>query len=99
MSTDLKTRGEEKLDKPKKYAVVFYNDEYTEMQLVTRLLQKHFGHDFPTANRLMLQVHQEGKAVAGVFPYDIAEHKAKLCMDDAKAEGQPLLVFPEEEGE
>ena len=44
----------------------------------------------------MLQVHQEGKAVAGVFPYDVAEHKAKLCMDDAKAEGAPLIVFPED---
>ncbi len=96
MSTDLKIKKKSDLNKPKKYAVVFYNDEYTEMKFVTRLLQDQFGHDYVTAHGLMLQVHNEGKAVAGIYPYDIAEHKAMLCMDIAKAEGHPLVVFPED---
>ena len=95
-SVDLKIKKKSDFDKPKKYAVVFYNDEYTEMAFVTRLLRQHYGHDYQTAHGLMLQVHNEGKAVAGIYPYDIAEHKACLCMDEAKANGQPLVVLPED---
>lgn len=95
-SVDLKPKTDYKFEKPKEYAVVFYNDEYSEMDFVVHLLQQYFGHDFYAANRLMLQVHQEGSAVAGVFSYDVAEHKALRCMEDAKKAGQPLIVMPEE---
>jgi ATP-dependent Clp protease adaptor protein ClpS len=43
--------------------VIVWNDPVTLMNYVVYVLRKLFGYDEPTATRLMLQVHHEGKAV------------------------------------
>lgn len=48
------------LDSP--WVVVVWNDPINLMSYVSFVLQKLFGYSKEKANRLMLQVHQEGKA-------------------------------------
>jgi ATP-dependent Clp protease adaptor protein ClpS len=56
------TAGEEsELDRP--WVTVVWDDPVNLMTYVTFVLQELFGYDEPTATELMLQVHNEGKAV------------------------------------
>ena len=43
--------------------VIVWNDPVTLMSYVVFVLRKLFGHDEGTATKLMLQVHNEGRAV------------------------------------
>ena len=43
--------------------VIVWNDPVTLMSYVVFVLRKLFGYDEPTATKLMLQVHNEGKSV------------------------------------
>jgi ATP-dependent Clp protease adaptor protein ClpS len=48
-------------DRP--WVVIVWNDPINLMSYVTLVLQRLFGYSRTRATRLMLQVHQEGKAV------------------------------------
>jgi ATP-dependent Clp protease adaptor protein ClpS len=54
--------------------VVVWNDPVTLMSYVVLVLRKLFGYDEPTATKLMLQVHEEGRAVVSSGPREQAEH-------------------------
>ena len=88
----LEPKKKEKLKEPSKYAVFMMNDDYSPMDFVTEMLVKHFGHSEDAAISIMLDVHQKGKGVAGIYTRDIAETKAQFCQDDAIANGHPLKV-------
>ena len=45
----------------------------------------------------MLEVHQKGFSIAGVYTHEIAENKMEICMATAKEHDFPLLVTIEEE--
>ena len=45
----------------------------------------------------MMQVHNEGKAVVGLYTYDIAASKARRVTNMAREEGFPLRVTVEPE--
>ncbi|HET9051886.1 MAG TPA: ATP-dependent Clp protease adapter ClpS [Candidatus Dormibacteraeota bacterium] len=53
--------------------VIVWNDPITLMAYVVLVFRRLFGHDEPTATRLMLQVHHEGKAVVASQPREQAE--------------------------
>ena len=61
------------LKEPPKYAVVLHNDNYTTMEFVVEVLQKFFGKTRDQAVQVMLKVHQDGKGIAGIYSFDIAE--------------------------
>ena len=54
---------EESEDADRPWIVIVWNDPVNLMTYVTYVFQKLFGYDRPTAEKLMLQVHNEGKAV------------------------------------
>ena len=64
-----------KLKEPKKFKVIILNDDTTPMDFVVSILMNIFNHSEAVAKELMLQVHTEGAAVAGIFPYEIADQK------------------------
>ncbi|MBC8146659.1 MAG: ATP-dependent Clp protease adaptor ClpS, partial [Bacteroidetes bacterium] len=64
-----------KKDEPKMFKVVFLNDDFTPMEFVIEMLQKHHNLDFDKATTVMLNVHEKGKGIAGVYTYQIAETK------------------------
>ncbi len=84
--------AEPKVAKPPMYAVVMYNDNYTPMEFVVHILQSEFRHSMDSAVEIMLNIHNTSKGIAGIYPKDIAETKAKKVNSLAHREGYPLLT-------
>ena len=80
---------------PPKYAVLLHNDDYTTMEFVVEVLTTDFSKPSEEAMAIMLKVHQEGKAVAGVYSFDIAESKVVKVADKARRDGFPLKLTME----
>ena len=75
---------------PKLHKVVMFNDDYTTMEFVIEVLQTFFLMNRERATQVMLQVHQEGSAVCGTYPQDIAATKMVQVSAFAKQHGHPL---------
>lgn len=56
------------------YRVIVWNDPVNLMPYVTHVFQKVFGWDRQTAEKHMLQVHQQGKSVVAREGLEKAEH-------------------------
>jgi len=82
---------------PKRYKVIFHNDDYTTMEFVVQVLRSVFGHSEVVAIELMLQVHLNGMAVCGVYTAQIAEMKIAEVHRLARDKGWPLRLTMEEE--
>ena len=82
---------------PKRFKVIFHNDDYTTMEYVVSVLRRFFHRTETEALHIMLTVHKKGKAVAGTYPRDIAETKVAEVMRDAREHGHPLLLTAEPE--
>jgi len=65
-------REHEEHDRP--WIVIVWNDPINLMSYVTLVLQKLFGYSKAKATKLMLQVHNEGKAVVSTGTREKAEH-------------------------
>jgi len=63
----------EKQVRERAWHVVVWNDPITLMSYVVLVLRRLFGYDQQTATRLMLQVHNEGRAVVATQPREQAE--------------------------
>lgn len=83
--------------KPQLYKVVMVNDDYTPMELVIDILKSVFNKTKEEANRLMMEVHNRGAAICGVYTRDIAETKADLAVAVARRDEQPLQCVIEKE--
>lgn len=83
---------EEKKDlaPPPRYAVVLLNDDFTPMDFVTLVLTKLFGKSSEEAEAIMMEVHKNGKGMAGTFPKDIADTKAYQVSAIAQANEYPF---------
>ena len=88
--TGVVTRTRPKTKKPSNYKVLMLNDDYTPMEFVVLVLQRYFSMDIEDATRTMLQVHQQGVAVCGVFTYEVAETKVSQVIDFARENQHPL---------
>ena len=84
------------LQKPGNFAVIFHNDDFTPRDFVVYVLQEVFGRPFDQAERIMLSVHNEGMGIAGVYRFEIAEHKAYDTIVLAKENQYPLKITVEE---
>ena len=82
---------------PQMYRVLMLNDDYTPMEFVVQVLKEYFGMPEPTAVAIMLAVHRQGKAVVGVFTFDIAETKVATVMAVARRHEHPLRCMLEPE--
>ena len=94
MSVQGETREKTKINirEPKHYKVIMHNDDFTTMDFVVDILRDIFHKDEIEAERLMLLVHETGKAVVGSYPYDIAVSKVQTAAARAKAEGFPFRM-------
>lgn len=74
-----------------RYNVLLMNDDYTPMDFVVEILEIIFYKDHQTAIKLMQQVHKQGQAICGTYDREIAETKAALVIDYARAHQHPLM--------
>ena len=85
------------LNEPRRYTVTIYNDDFTTMEFVVKVLRVVFFKSQADAEALMLQVHHSDKAVVGIYSYDIAVSKVNKATQMAREEGFPLRLTYEPE--
>ena len=94
---DILVKDKNKVGRPKRYKVVFYNDDFTPMNLVTSILIDVFNKGLPEARDIMMRVHKQGKGIAGVYSKEIAETKIQTTKMYAREAGYPLHAEAEPE--
>lgn len=82
---------------PKRWKVIFLNDDTTPVEFVIQLLTQIFKHTETTARDITMQVHESGSGIAGVYSFEIAEAKAVEATQLARVNGFPLQIKLEEE--
>jgi ATP-dependent Clp protease adaptor protein ClpS len=87
----------QKISEPKRWKVVFLNDDVTPIDFVIGLLVETFKHTQDTAKEITLEIHNNGSGIAGVYSFEIAEAKAVEGTQLARANGFPLQLKMEEE--
>jgi ATP-dependent Clp protease adaptor protein ClpS len=81
---------------PSRYNVVIYNDDYTPMDFVIKLLVDIFNKNIDTAKDLTMLVHNKGSAVAGTYNHEIAEQKCTEALTMSRMSGHPLQLKVEQ---
>ena len=77
--------------------IVFFNDDFTPMEFVVKLLERFFAMNRQDATEVMLEVHRQGSAVCGLYAREVAEPIVKAVLAHARSEGWPLrcaMVVP-----
>ncbi len=93
VSTLTRTR----VQRPKRFKVLLFNDDYTSMEFVVGILEEVFGKSPSEATSIMLQIHRGGQGLAGVYILEVAETKVATVHQKAEARGYPLRAGIEEE--
>lgn len=83
--------------KPNLFLVFMLNDDYTTMDFVIEILQSIFYKESVEATSLMLQIHRQGRALCGLYPFEIAETKVNKVHKLAREAGFPLRCTLEPE--
>ena len=98
-SVDTKTRIaiQEDLKEPSMFKLIYLNDNTTAMEFVIESLVDIFDYSPVTAEKITIDIHQEGSAVVAVLPYEIAEQKGIEVTVSARANNYPLQVKLEED--
>lgn len=86
-----------KTKEPSFYKVILLNDDYTPMDFVTHILQKFFNKAKEEAEKIMLQVHKEGRGIAGTFNFETAETKMHLVNTYSQQQKHPLQCIMEKD--
>lgn len=91
-----RTKPKRKQEEPALFKVILLNDDYSTMDFVIQVLQSVFLKPPGEAYRIMMAVHLEGRGLAGVYPWEIAETKVETVTLLARDAGFPLRATLEE---
>ncbi len=92
-----KEKTKDLIKEPRQFNVLMFNDDFTTMEFVVKILRVVFFKSQADAEALMLQVHHSDKAVVGIYSYDIAVSKVNKATQMAREEGFPLRLTYEPE--
>ena len=92
----VKERIQTQKKEPTLYKVVLLNDDYTTMDFVVQVLEQVFQKSPAEAYQIMMNVHVNGRGIAGVYPWEVAETKADTVGSLARAAGYPMKAITEE---
>jgi len=84
------SRTEVEITEPLNYYVIMHNDDTTPMDFVVDVLIEIFHHDPQTSFDLTMKIHEEGKAIVGMYNLEIAEQKVSDVSHVAKVHDHPL---------
>ena len=90
------TEENQKVQEPPLYKVLLHNDDYTTMEFVIMILETIFHKNREAATRIMLNVHQEGIGIAGIYTREIADTKIHIVHDLARKNEFPLKCSMEQ---
>lgn len=85
------------LQEPKKFKVLLLNDDYSTMDFVIDVLVKVFRKTVDESSQIMLNIHNNGREVCGVYTHEIASTKVTQVKTMAREKGFPLKAVMEEE--
>jgi ATP-dependent Clp protease adaptor protein ClpS len=89
--------SETETQEPTLYKVLMHNDDYTPMDFVIFVLKKFFNKSEDEAYKIMLDVHNKGVGLAGIYSFEVAETKSLQANQFAKKNQHPLKTTFEEE--
>jgi ATP-dependent Clp protease adaptor protein ClpS len=84
------TRDRTQVREPALHKVLLHNDDYTSMEFVVAILENVFGKNSNEASEIMMNVHQEGVGVAGIYTHEICETKVAIVHQLARQNEYPL---------
>ena len=87
---------EDEVREPRQFKVMLHNDDYTTMEFVVLVLVSVFRKNENEATQIMLNVHNTGVGVCGIYTAEVAELKVSLVHRLAKENGYPLRCSMEE---
>ena len=82
---------------PRRYKVIFLNDNTTPIDWVIEVLTSIFKHTQESAEKITLTIHNDGSAVVGSYSHEIAEQKSIEAVNASRNHGFPLQVRTEAE--
>ena len=85
------------VQEPPLYKVLLHNDDYTSMEFVVSILENIFQKSQQDAMRIMLNVHEKGIGVAGIYTREICETKIAVVHELARKNEFPLRCSMEKE--
>lgn len=97
LEKDNKTETTKRFKPPKKYKVLFHNDDFTPFEFVETLLEKIFHKRAEEATQITQSINNNGVGVAGIYTKEIAETKIAQCNSEISETEYPLLVSMEPE--
>ncbi len=89
-SVATRERQRKKIQEPSLYKVLLHNDDYTSMEFVVSILENVFRKSIAEATTIMMNIHQEGVGVAGVYTREICETKIIQVHQLARKSDFPL---------
>ena len=89
--------NELELEEPKKYKVLLLNDDFSTMDFVIEILTKVFRKSLKESETIMLNIHNNGKEICGVYTKEIAFTKVAQVKSMARKAKFPLKAIAEEE--
>jgi ATP-dependent Clp protease adaptor protein ClpS len=93
--TQSNTISKSNLDFPQRFNVVLLNDDYTPMDFVIQLLVEIFNRTLEEARDITMQIHENGKGIAGTYGYEIAEQKKQEAISVTRFNKYPLTIVVE----
>jgi ATP-dependent Clp protease adaptor protein ClpS len=85
------------LDEPKKYKVLLLNDDFSTMDFVIEVLTKIFRKSPSESEVIMLNIHNNGQEVCGIYTKEIALTKVAQVKTMARKAKFPLKAIAQEE--
>ena len=85
------------LKEPSKYSVFLLNDERSSMEFVVNVLINVFSKEPKIAQTIMMNIHNKGKGLCGLYTHEIALTKVAQVSSIAKNAGFPLKATMVEE--
>ena len=94
---DVISETQDEVDEPPLYKVLLHNDDYTTMEFVVEVLMFVFNKSPQESVEIMLNVHNNGVGICGVYPYEVSETKVETVHAFAREKGFPLKCTMERE--
>jgi ATP-dependent Clp protease adaptor protein ClpS len=80
---------------PDRFKIIMWNDDFTPMEFVVQLLVELFDRPLNDAKAIMIDIHEDGKGIAGEYNFEIAEQKVHEGSTIARHQGYPLKITME----